>query len=242
MNILKSKTSSEPKPFAPTAATVNLLPDDIREIAAVQRARQHLIVAGSVVVIAIGALFAAQTGSTIGANNALDKANEQHAALVAQQDALDPVAQYYAEVAQNQETIKQAMSKEVLFSTLTKRLAEITPAGVAVETVNVTVDTRTADPNATAAPSGTNCPGPNPFNPGTTVGCATMTGKAVSRDGVGSLIDVLNADPLFEDAFVTTTTADTESGEVSFVATVGVSDDVFSGRYKNDDFIQGVTK
>lgn len=85
-------------------------------------------------------------------------------------------------------------------------------------------------PPAPAAPTVSPCPGPDPFNTRVVVGCVTLSGTAASRADVGRLVVALGKDVLFVEPFISTTTT-ADASEVSFSGSVGLSQEVFSGRY-----------
>jgi Tfp pilus assembly protein PilN len=240
MSILPARTTGE-QPFVPGPASVNLLPPEIREIAAVQVLKRRLVIIGIAVLAAGAGVFATQQGAIMAADSDRDAVVAQHEHLQAQKEDLAPVAQYYAQVTKHQNSIQDAMAHEVLFSSIVDTLQSLAPDGVAVETVSLSADTD-SDNQTTAASSATACPGPDPFNSGGIVGCVTITGSALSRDDVGALVTALNGNADFSGAFVSRTTADQETGEVSFTATVGLTDATYSNRYQDAEFIKGANQ
>ena len=78
------------------------------------------------------------------------------------------------------------------------------------------------------------CPGPDPFNTRTVIGCITLSGTAANRGSVGEFVIALGDSELFVEPFIsTTTTADGE--QVTFTGSVGLSEAVFSNRYADLD-------
>ena len=116
------------------------------------------------------------------------------------------------------------------------------PSGTSLQSISVILAPDAAGAGApassTTAPAtgGTStagasvCPGPDPFQTETIIGCVTLSGTAVSRAEVGELVTRLGSMGLFVEPFIsTTTTGDTAS--VTFSGSVGLSEKVYSNRY-----------
>lgn len=225
--------------FVATKPTVNLLSSEVREILRVRALRQRFVVLGALVAVIVGGLFAGQQGLILAADHALAAQNAELADLQAQKKALDPVATFYSDVSANQAAIQEAMLKEVLFSRLLERLSSTAPQGVVLGNVSLIVDTAAATDGTPS--NAAQCPGPDPFTENPAVGCVTVVGLATSREAVGALINSLNATDEFVNAFVSATTV-TDDGGVAFNATVGLTEQVYSNRYQDIEFLKGVTK
>ena len=236
----KSRNNDTPQAYQPSLPTVNLLPEDIREITKVESVYRWLGVIAVIALVALGGAFVWKQGDVTSANNTLAEANNEQTALKVSQENLADVDTYYAQVTANQTAIQQSMSKEVLFSDLSIRLRSAAPAGLDVDTVAMSADTN-ASTDGTST-STTSCPSPDPFTPSSAVGCITLSGKADNRDAIGGMLDNLNRDDHFTGAFVSSTTTDQQTGAISFTATVGLTDKVFSGRYQDDAFLKGEQK
>jgi hypothetical protein len=78
------------------------------------------------------------------------------------------------------------------------------------------------------------CPGPDPFQTETVIGCVTLSGTAVSRTEVGELVTRLGSMDLFVEPFISTTTAG-DTATVTFSGSVGLSEEVYSRRYAPAD-------
>ena len=83
---------------------------------------------------------------------------------------------------------------------------------------------------APAAAGASVCPGPDPFQTETIIGCVTLSGTAVSRAQVGELVTNLGSMGLFVEPFISTTTTG-DSASVTFSGSVGLSEKVYSRRY-----------
>jgi hypothetical protein len=158
------------------------------------------------------------------------------ARLNAESRLLIPVRAYVAGVEAQKGTVQSAMEREIYTSEVLDGIRGSTPAGATLETLAVTLAPATeegSEPVAGASP----CPGPDPFNTKTVVGCVTLSGTAANRADVGRFVMALGAVDIFVEPFIsTTTTADSEG--VSFSGSVGLSEDIFTGRYV-DMFSEG---
>jgi hypothetical protein len=153
--------------------------------------------------------------------------------LTGQTQVLAPVRTYVSGVAVQQQTVQTAMAGEVYLSDVLDGVRDATPVGAELVSVAVTVTPAAGSTGAEgAAAVGTvsACPGPDPFNTRTVIGCVTLSGTAGSRAEVGDMVIALGASPLFVEPFIsTTTTGDTDA--VTFSGSVGLSEKVLSGRY-----------
>ena len=246
MNLTKSKkkpsdgtkvAAGPSTPFVPVLPSVNLLPVEVIEVLALRALRRRFITAAVATAVVVGLLYGGQTALIAKANTELEKENANTVALTAQMRQLAPVKAFYAGVAANQQTITTTMAQEVLYSNVVRRLKATTPAGVSIGNVSLTAQAQSTGVGAVAASA---CPGPDPFNPGTSIGCVNVAGTATSRQAVGKLIENLFADDLFANPYVSATTVD-ETGKVTFTATVGLTDKAYSKRYSDPNFLKAAT-
>lgn len=246
----KGKDKSEPKtktkgkviqaptgPFTPGIPQVNLLPPDVIEVVAVQAVKRKVLAAGVGLLAIVAVLYGGQIALIASANSDLSAAKGVTADLSREMASLAPVKAFYGSVDANQKTITSTMKNEVLYSAVFSSLEEVTPRGVSLTNVNIA---SVGAPTTTAA-AGTPCPGPDPFNPVASVGCVNITGTADSRDAIGSFLTSLDGAKMFASPYVSATTAN-ENGEVSFTATVGLTEEVYSHRYDDVNFLRGASK
>lgn len=224
-------------PFTPTGAQVNLLPAEVVELVAVQALKRRLVIVAVAMIGLFAALYVGQFARITAANNDLAEANAKSATLSRQLADLASVKRFYADVENNQKTIMTTMQNEVLYSKVLSSLTKVTPNGIRLTNVNIASVGATAPGEA----AGTPCPGPDPFNPVASVGCVTITGTASSRDAIGTFLTNVDRDDFFASPYVSATTAD-DKGQVSFSATVGLTDRVYPHRYNDVLFLRGETK
>ena len=241
---------NQPTPL--TLPTVNLLSPWVFEAMATRRLRQRFLVAGLVVAMLVGAGWGVQHLRVRQAQQVLVIEKAETDRLSTQTRELAPIRAFVTAVEQQKQTVQDTMSREIFFSEVLDGLREATPSSVTVDSVAVVlppppveapaVDTAADDPGADApeqpaAPAPaipSPCPGPDPFNTRTVVGCITLSGSADNRNTVGEFVIRLGKNKHFVEPFIsTTTTADGQS--VTFTGSVGLSDKVFSNRYADMD-------
>lgn len=237
----------------PVVPTVNLLSPWVFDALQTRRLRRRFAVGAALLALLVGAGWAVQELRIRQAEQVLTVEQAETARLTAEANELAPVRVYVATVEGQKATVSQTMANEVLASRVLAALRAATPAGATVESVAVTVSPPPPPPAEPApAPDGSTegaeapppapvappvespCPGPDPFNTRTVVGCVTLSGTADSRATVGSLVIRLGGERLFVEPFINTTTT-AEGDEVSFTGSVGLSEKAVSGRYAELD-------
>jgi hypothetical protein len=192
------------------------------------------------------------------AQDELTAAEVETGLLTGEARTLAPVQTFVASVKAQQATVQETMAQEIYFSSVLAALQAATPSGANVESAIVALNPAAPPlpapaPDADAdapAPTPTPeaavvepslCPGPDPFNTLTVVGCVTLSGSAQNRGAVGDLVIGLADSQLFVEPFITATTSADETG-VTFTGSVGLSDKVFSNRYAElDTILDGAT-
>ncbi len=235
----------------PVVPTVNLLSPWVFDALQTRRLRRRFAVGAALLELLSGAGWAVQELRIGQAEQVLTVEQAETARLTAETNTLAPVRVYVATVEGQNATVSQTMANEVLTSRILAALSEATPDGATVASVAVTVappppapappapaegaEGEEAPPPPPPAPPGESpCPGPDPFNTRTVVGCVTLSGTADSRATVGSFVIRLGGERLFVEPFINTTTT-AEGDEVSFTGSVGLSDKALSGRYADLD-------
>ena len=242
----------------PVVPTVNLLSPWVFDALQTRRLRRRFAVGAALLVLLIGAGWAVQELRIGQAEQVLTVEQAETARLTAETNKLAPVRVYVATVEGQKATVSQTMANEVLTSRILAALSAATPDGASVASVAVTVappppapaqpepaegaegteegaeGAEEAAPPPPAPPVESPCPGPDPFNTRTVVGCVTLSGTADSRATVGSFVIRLGGERLFVEPFINTTTT-AEGDEVSFTGSVGLSDKALSGRYADLD-------
>lgn len=237
----KVKKAAPVAPFVPVLPSVNLLPQHVVEVLALRALRRRFVIAGIAILVAMALAYGGQFALIAKANHDLADAQSTTTTLNAKMRTLAPVKSFYAGVDANQKTIQKTMANEVLYSDVVRRLIAAAPAGVEVSNVSLTSQaTSTGAPGAQSGAASA-CPGPDPFNPGTSVGCINITGTAPNRAAVGRFIEAMFKDDRFANPYVSSTTVDQSKG-MSFAATVGLTDKVYSKRYDSVDFLKEANK
>lgn len=236
--ISKKEKAEQAKPFVATLPMVDLLSAEVQEVIEEQRLKRLFLILGLVAVGAIAAVWAIQAGMIAVAEKKLAAEKAESLSLSAQQSALAPVAIYYKQVENNKFVIQTTMANEVLISSVVSRINQVTPAGIELASIAVSLD----DAVGGLAPIGeaSTCPSADPYGTGApSAGCVTVDGTAPSRAVLGDWLDSVHADDMFTVAFIPGTTADAGNGSVTFTATMGLDAEVVHvDRYSEPDFLK----
>jgi hypothetical protein len=221
---------SHPRPGLPT---VNLLSQSDLDRIAVRRLRRRFVAGGVAVAVLIGAGWFVQHQRVNDAEKLVTVEQAETARLSEQAQELTEIKVFVAGVEGQQQTVAATMAQEIYFSDVLSGIRSASPIGSTLQSISVTLA-----PAAGAAASTTGgstagasvCPGPDPFQTETVVGCVTLAGTAVSRAAVGELVTRLGSIGLFVEPFIsTTTTGDAQA--VTFGGSVGLSEEAYSRRY-----------
>lgn len=220
---------SHPRPGLPT---VNLLSQSAFDRIAVRALRQRFAAGAVALALLVGAGWGVQHVRVGQAQKMVEVEQAQTARLYAETHALAPVRTFVSGVGIQVQTVQTAMAQEIYFSEVLDGIRSASPSGAKLQALAVTL--ASTDGTTTTTTSGTTggsaCPGPDPFDTKTVVGCVTLSGTAASRAEVGQLVVNLGNSGLFVEPFISTTTT-ADSADVSFSGSVGLSPKVFSNRY-----------
>lgn len=240
--------------FRTRLPVVNLLSPAVFEAMAVRTLRRRFVLAGCALVLLVAGGWGVQDLRVSQAEKILTIEQAETSRLTAQTQELAPVRTFVATVSRQKATIAETMAHEALFSQLLDELRAATPGAVQVESSEVTMqppDAGTSAPADGSAPESTEpatepaptaptavsaCPGPDPFNTKTVIGCVTLSGSATDRDSVGAFVIRLGDSDLFIEPFITTTTT-ADGARVMFTGSVGISRNIFSKRYDDIDLL-----
>jgi len=221
---------SRKRPEAVTLPSVNLLSESAFERLAARRLRQRFVAGGVVMVLLVAGAWVFQHLRVEETRKLVAVEQAETTRLTGQTQVLAPVRTFVNGVAVQQRTVETAMADEVYVSEVLDGVRDATPPGAQLTTVAVTITATTGVGGAAVADAASACPGPDPFNTKTVVGCVTLSGTAGSRAEVGDMVVALGASHLFVEPFISTTT--TDDGEaVTFSGSVGLSEKVYSHRY-----------
>lgn len=229
----------------PEVPVVDLLSPWAVEAIAVRRLRRRFLAGAVALMLLLAAGWTVQHLRVEQARQLLAVQQAEAGRLGLETQELVPVQDFVAAVEQRKAVVSEAMANEIYVSLVVDGLRAAAPLGATIESVSVTVAPPTDPAQATGGAGGaaatgepgsgvSPCPGPDPFNTRTVVGCVTLSGTAASRAEVGQLVVQLGEDGLFVEPFIsTTTTADAK--QVVFSGSVGLSEAVFSKRYAKID-------
>lgn len=243
VKVSKKVQAEMDRPFVAALPMVNLLSSEVQEVVEHQRLKRLFLILGGGVLVAIVAVWLLQAGMIAVAKGKLEDEQAKSTELNAKQAALAPVQMFYGQVEANRSTIQTTMANEVLTSQVLSRLDSVTPAGITINTIGVTLESAAASGEAVAvdptATTGT-CPSQDPYSPAAaSAGCVTVDGSATSREVLGTWLDNIEADDEFTVAFIPTTTSDAETGGVTFSATIGLdAEAAYTNRYADPEFLK----
>jgi hypothetical protein len=218
---------SHPRPGLPR---VNLLSQPDLDRITVRRVRRRFVAAGVGLTVLVGAAWFVQHQRVNDAEKLVAVEQAETARLSDQAQELTEIQVFVAGVNGQEQVVATTMAQEIYFSDVLTGLRAASPIGTTLQSVNVTLA-----PAAVATTDGSTagasvCPGPDPFQTETVVGCVTLAGTAVSRAAVGEFVTKLGSIGLFVEPFIsTTTTGDAQA--VTFGGSVGLSEKVYSRRY-----------
>ncbi len=237
----KAAAKAGAKSQVPGLPMVNLLSPWVFEQIAIRRLRRRFVSAAIAVVVIIAAAWGGQHLRIQSAEDDLAVEEAETARLSAETAELAPVRAFVSGVEGQKATVRETMATEIYFSQVLAGLAKSAPAGAEIASLQITL--APAPPPVAAGetplPVVSPCPGPDPFNTKVVVGCVNISGSAATRSDVGDFVIALGEDPLFVEPFISTTTTADDS-EVTFSGSVGLSEEVFSGRYADLDQLLGI--
>lgn len=222
--------SSRKRPEAVSLPSVNLLSESAFLRLAARRLRHRFVAGGLVMLLLVGGAWTFQHLRVEETRKLVAVEQAETTRLTGQTQVLAPVRTFVNGVAVQQSTVETAMADEVYVSDVLDGVRDATPPGAQLTTVAVTITATAGVGGAAVAGAASACPGPDPFNTRTVVGCVTLSGTAGSRAEVGDMVVALGASPLFVEPFISTTTTD-DGQAVTFSGSVGLSEKVYSGRY-----------
>jgi Tfp pilus assembly protein PilN len=213
---------------------VNLLPPEIAEAAKFRRVQTQLGAAVLASVGVVGLLFVVASGQVTSAQEALDQATAQTAAVQSEVTALANVPKLYAEVAAAEGQLTQAMGEEVRWSNYLTDLSLTVPNDVGLLSMSVV---QTLMGAAEAGPGA----GPATASVLGTPGIASVTfeGEALEQNDVAAFLDALAQQKGVVDPYFTSATKDEDANAgqevVTFSATATIDESAKSGRYTKAD-------
>lgn len=237
----KSSRKSNGKSEPARLPSVNLLSPWVFEAIALRRLRRRFAIAGITLLLLVAGAWVGQHLRIQQAEKALEVEQAETARLTAETDELAPVRDFVTGVERQMRTVKQTMATEIYFSRVFQGLQRDTPVGAEITSLQVTLAPAPLPvaEGQEPIPVVSACPGPDPFNTKVVVGCITISGSAETRKEVGDFVIALGADDLFVEPFISTTTTADDS-EVTFSGSVGLSEQVFSGRYVDLEQLLGI--
>jgi hypothetical protein len=197
--------------FTPSLPSVNLFPASVQEILEVRKLKKILTAAVVAVMLGIGGAWFTQGDSIITAEIDLSGAMAQQTQVQTQIRKLAPVKSLYDEITRTESVINSALSAQVTTSIIVQKLNELAAKnGIFLKTVSLKYSSGAVESEGKSAGGG--CPIVDPFSTVISVGCASYTGIAGSRENIISFVDDIASEPLFVNVF----TSKSSAGESGF--------------------------
>lgn len=198
---------------------VNLLPPEIAEQARFRRVQGGLGLAVVAAVGVVGLLYTGAAGSVSDAQNTLDTANSQQAALARQTAQYHDVTSVYARTAAAQQMLVQAMGPEVRYSRFLNDLSLSIPEHVWLTDVTFNQQVAAAAAAGTAPAGG--------------LGTVTLNGVAYDHDDVAVWLESLATQKGYANPSLQNATESLIGSRrvVNWSTTVTLTPDALSGRY-----------
>ena len=182
---------------AVTLPSVNLLSESAFVRLAARRLRQRFVAGGVVLLLLVAGAWTFQHLRVEEANKLVAVERAETTRLTGQTQVLAPVRTFVNGVAVQKSTVETAMANEVYVSDVLDGVRDATPPGAQLTTVAVTIAPTTGADGAAVPAAASACPGPDPFNTRTVIGCVMLSGTAGSRAEVGDMVIALGASHLF---------------------------------------------
>lgn len=247
-------TAGAPAPgtTAPEPVRVNLLPPEFQQRLALSRARRR---AALIVAVAVGLVIALTLFSFLQvgrADSELQDAQEAQAAAQVEVAKYAEVPRVATQLAELKAALTEALSSEVLFSSMMSSVAGVLPEGVNLTSLSFTLPTTGAKGKSSTVkkPGSTGT-----VEESTGVGDVAFSGTAPSLDAVSTFLDRLEGREEFEFVKLTSATLETTSssttagkstptappaeGTYKFEGTAQLSKAALSGRYAQETKQQG---
>ena len=225
----KRRTRGSNRDLPAGAASVNLLSPWVVEENKVRLLRRRFVVMAVGLVAIIALVWVGLHLEIRNSESSLRDDEAASARLRTQITQMGPVRSYDAAVTQRATLVADKMASDVTFSRALEALEASLPEGVQIQSLTGTMipaDDGTTPLDESAA----SCPGPDPFQTNTIVGCLELSGLAPSREAVSQLVQILDDSLLFVEPFVSTTTTDDED-VVKFDGSIGLDERLISARY-----------
>lgn len=213
---VKDKSADTVWPSAAKPSAV-LVPRYIRESRALASTRRVSVWAVGLLVCALVLGVAGSFLLAATAKGDLSEAQAARDAKLVEVKKLSKVAAIYDGLDSRRKSVADVMGRDIAYDKILKAIASSLPAGADIAGLTMSV--------------GTACPGPNPFEVTSALGCIQFNGTTRSNAASGRFIDSLNTDHsgLLTGAYASSI-ADSD-GTSSFTATVNFTPKAYTYKY-----------
>jgi len=228
--------AAPPAPVVASSAAfprVNLIPEQVAIEARSQLAKKICFATIAASAVVVGGLFLVANGQVSAAQNQLDTATAQSAALAAETTKYADVPRVNAQLAAAQTQLASAMGSEVQWSTVLYNLALSTPKGVSLDSFRATINGAGSGASAAAATPST---GSASILGNAGIGTLEFDGSATDWPHVSSFLDGMTRSPGVIDPWATQVSANSGTSTAAssgdkFTAGATISSAALSHRY-----------
>jgi hypothetical protein len=229
MTIAKTAPAAPQTSFAASGAwpQVDLLPPEVRARRKLARTKRQLLLGIAAVVVLSAFAFVAVSVAAVTARTDLANVQRDNDVLMAEQAKYSEVPLVLGQIAATKTAREMGFSTEILWKPFVDALRAVTPAGVTISDLTVTVST----PTQAAAPSNDPLAGP-------AVGTIAFNGTAATPIDTSAWLDALDSLPGFNDPwFSTESIKETPGGGLVYEigSTVQITDEVFAQRFVEEE-------
>lgn len=210
---------SDERPL-PGYVRVDLLPESLRERERIARAKRFAALFVVITLLLLAGLYALARNDLSAAETELAAAEGRNAELQAQLAQFAEVPAAFAAADAANAALSGAMAREVRWSFLLNQLSFVTPSGVTLDSI-----------------AGQIAEGVTPNSPGgvlplkDSVGTVTFSGTGTTFAEVAAWLDSLTALKDYTYPFLTNSTKDETTGDITWESTADLSTNALSGRY-----------
>jgi hypothetical protein len=224
MTIAKTAPAAPLTSFAASGAwpQVDLLPPEVRARRKLAGTKRLLLLGIAVVLLASVLVFVLASIAALAARTDLANVQRDNEALVAESNKYAEVPAVLGQIDATKTAREMGFSTEILWQPFIEAIRAVTPAGVSIADLTVTVNTPTSSTSTTndplAAPS---------------VGTVTFNGTAATPIDTSLWLDALDSLPGFNDPWFSTEMLSDTEGVVTYKisSSVQITDEVFAQRF-----------
>lgn len=228
MTLAKPAPALPQTSFAASSAwpQVDLLPPEVRAARRLAGTKRLLLLGLAVVALASVLVFVLASVAALAAKTDLANVQRDTDELMAEQAKYSEVPLVLGQIQATKTARELGFSTEILWKPFVEAIRAVTPEGVTISDLTVTVATPTTNPVASNDPLA-----------GPAVGTITFNGTAATPIDTSAWLDALDSLPGFNDPWFSTETLAETDGVVSYKisSSVQITDEVFAKQYVEEE-------